>query len=317
MGAVAVGSKALIACMTTGQPTGEPTLGQLLASGKGTPNQRMMAAAAALFSPSAALAAAGAAVIDHMLSREEAEGPRPWELLCPDPHEGMYLLARLGVIAAGVGARTHLEPLSRRMAGILSQELRLADLVASPDGDCKGLPGVRAPLGAALGRRALSSLWIEVRRRQEGGEHLVHRGTGGRRRELRWKDGSDPLVDGPACWAQKLLDGPAPLWLSLGPAEPLPGNLRLPLTVYRWSGGSLASLFDPGDGERPHFAVRGSAAAKRMAGIEKPTTWIQVNWLAPGKHRTTAGLFWETKPPAPPAGAERTVVGWHGQELDS
>lgn len=307
--AVAIGSRALVSCMMTGRPVGEPSIARLLASGKATVNQYMMAAAASLFSADPNLRQLGLATVEKILVREELEGPRPTELLCPDPHEGMWLLARLGVIAAAA-SQPDLERLGRRMVQVLSWELRLADLVVSPEGDHFALPGVRGPAGAGISRRALSSLWVEIRRRQEDGGHLVHRGTGGRTRRLHWNDDSDALVDGPATWMQKLLDNDPPPWLVFPQADPLPRHLRLPLITYRWGGGALAYLENPGPAERERYVIRGSKAAKRNDGRELPTTWVRAEWGRPARHKITAGQLWETDPPAPPSDAERRVIAW-------
>lgn len=296
--------------MLTGSPGQTAKLGRYLLKGGGTPNQKLMAATAALFAPAGEIHDAGALLADRMLAREEEEGPRPWEILCPDPHEGMYLFGHIGIIAAGIARPEHTE-LGARAAAIVSQELRLADLVASPDGDCRGLPGMRAPNAAGIGRRALTALRTVVRQRQ--GLEVVHRGPGGRPQPFKWKETSDRLIDGAAWWMKLLLDGPAgaDLLRVLAPDAPLPKRLRLGLTVDRWDGGALAWLADPGREGRRQFVIHGSAAAKRERqgdGDEDPVDWIRVTWGSPGQHRVEAGSSWETPRPQAPAGARRTTI---------
>lgn len=301
MGAVETTSKSLEAIMLgrSLEPRRVRTLARYL-SGKGrlTPNQKYMAAAAGLHIPS--LRAAAEDLADKMLAREETEGPRPWELFPPDPHGGMYDLGTVAMVASG-------GEIGSRAAVILGQVLRLADQVAAPDGDCRGLPGGRAAAGAGLNRRSLSQMLIEARRRQLGGEHLVHRGTGGRARALKYEADSDALIDGPAWWLRIILDdlgGPSLLHGHLAPWAALPPRMRLPLTIYRWDGGTLAFFADPGTPEeRRPFITTGS-----KQGTEKPVSWIEVTHGKPAKHRARAGICWEIPPPEPPAGARKTFI---------
>lgn len=264
-------------------------------SPSGTPNQIYMGAAVGLFVPS--LNEAAMKQISHMMDREEREGPRPWELLCFDPHEGMYLLARMGVIAYG-------GELGLRAAKLLSQELRVADLIVAPDGNCVGLPGTRPPTGITSSRRALSHLWIEVRKRQ--GVEVSHRGTGGRVRDIKWDDDSDALVEGPAWWMRKLLDnnaffsnaGDVKLIDILSRSANLPQCLRLGLTVYRNGFGTLAWLDDPGEANHKQYIITGSMASKRRKDKrEAPVTWIRVSWNVNHKHAVEGGEAWESGPP--------------------
>lgn len=259
----------------------------------GTPNQIYMGAAAGLHTD--ALKSISEEQLSKMMDREEKEGPRPWELLCFDPHEGMYLLARMGVIAHG-------GELGLRAAKLLAQELRIADLVVAPDGNCNGLPGTRPPVGINSSRRALSHVYIEVRRRQEKGKNLVHRGTGGRVRDIKWDEDSDALVEGPAWWLRQLLDAGHELQgvklIDILVTSPLPKRLRLGLTVSRTSTGTLATLDDPGITNHKQYIITGSAASKRRADKrEAPITWIKVDWSDSHKHKVTGGEAWQTFPP--------------------
>lgn len=306
MGDVETTSKALERVMLTGSPQPILPLERFILHHKGTINQKLMAVGAALnlpqsisdfLSPSPFLQAA-IDLADDTLTDEEERGPRPKEILCPDPHEGMYLYGRMGIIAAGMKAPlgSIIDELGLRASLILSQELRLADLVATPDGDCTGLPGMRAPNGANLGRRALTNLRTVVREAQ--GFNVVLRGpNGGKRRSLKWSDKSDRLVDGPAYWIMKLFN--TRLLDILSPIADLPQCLVLPLTIHRWNGGTLAYLSDPGPEQRKRFIVRGSAAAKRDKSDhdEDPVDWIRVEWRKPGRHIVTAGSSWETPVP--------------------
>lgn len=291
MGAVELTSKSLVFVML-GQSIPARRIKSLekYASGKsGTPNQIYMGAAASLFIPS--LNEMAVKQISHMMDREEREGPRPWELLCFDPHEGMYLLARMGVIAYG-------GELGLRAARLLSQELRVADLIVAPDGNCGGLPGTRPPTGITSSRRALSHLWIEVRKRQ--GVEVSHRGTGGRVRDIKWDEDSDALVEGPAWWMRQLLNSSGDIRLLdiLSTDAPLPKCLRLGLTVYRNGFGTLAWLDDPGEANRKQYIITGSMASKRRKDKrEAPVTWIRVSWNVNHKHAVEGGEAWESYPP--------------------
>lgn len=288
MGAVELTSKALIQVMLGDSIEGRAKSLERFAKGmSGTPNQIYMGAAASLFISS--LESVAREQISKMMDREEKEGPRPWELLCFDPHEGMYLLARVGVIAYGGW-------LGKRAAQLLSEELRVADLIAAPDGNCVGLPGMRPPVGINSGRRALTHLWIEVRKRQ--GIDVPHRGTGGRIKDIKWDEDSDLLVEGPAWWMRQLLAKDPNLIDQLSRSSPLPEQLRLGLTISRTSIGTLATLDDPGPDKRKPFIITGSAASKRRADKrEAPVTWISVKWNTNHRHEVIGGELWESNPP--------------------
>lgn len=295
MGSVETTSKALVRVME-GKPIESRSKAlEKFASGRsGTPNQIYMGAAAGLHTDS--LKSISEEQISKMMDREEKEGPRPWELLCFDPHEGMYLLARMGVIAYG-------GELGLRAAKLLAQEFRVADLVAAPDGNCNGLPGTRPPVGINSSRRALTHSLIEVRRRQEKGKNLVHRGTGGRVRDIKWDEDSDALVEGPAWWLRQLLDTDyeldgVKLIDILSITSPLPKRLRLGITISRTSTGTLATLDDPGITNHKQYIITGSAASKRRADKrEAPVTWIKVDWSDNHKHKVIGGEAWQSFPP--------------------
>lgn len=299
MGAVEQTSTALVAVMEGDPIPREADLARFVVGDQGTPNQRYMAAAALLRAQDSTLRAAAVREIEAKLLREESDGPAAWEVLCPAPHDGMYCFAWVGVIAAGQ-ALSEYRRIGERAATILGQQLRLGDLVATPDGDLRGLPGMRAPNGAGLARPSLSACWIEVRSRQPGGRGLVQRGPAGRPRKLVWTATSDALVDGAACWLRTILDGPGGGALLSGPLSQtaaLPKRIRLPLRVWRWDGGTLAYFADPGPGQRGLYITRGSAAAKREGGAENPVSWVEVEWGAPANHRVRACSTWESSPP--------------------
>ncbi len=323
MGAVDDGSSALEEAMLTGKLSAKRSkkVAKMVGGGgKFTPNQILMAAAGGLWSEDPAVFRASLLRAKEMIEEELVFGPSWKEVGCPDSHQGMYLLGRVGIVAASLrpGAEDALVTLGAGAATLISQELRLGDLVATPDGDVRGLPGMRAPNGAALGRLAATTLWREVRRRQVAG--IVHRGTGGKQRTLKWKageagyGGSDPLIDGPGYWFSQLLDTPKGKALLEGPlsrSAPLPKKLRLPLTVARWSGGTLAWFDDPGESERHRFVVHGSAAANRERGgdgDEDPVVWIKVHWESPAKHKVEVSSTWETPPPPFPEDSTKTRI---------
>lgn len=306
-GPVARGSKALVSAMLTGGLAEyEDAITRSIQGGGGTINQKLMAAAAGLWSSSREVVEKAVATLRGILGDEIRFGPTWKEPLCPDSHSGMYWIGWLGVVAAGLrpGAPLEVQELGRLAALISGQMLRLGDLVASEDGDCKGLPGNRAPGGAELGRRAHTNVYREVRA-------LPHRGPGGNKLALKWNDSSDPLIDGAAWWACLLLATPAGKDLLRGPWSPnapLPPRLRLPLTVVRWGAGTLAWFDNPGEELRADLLTHGSKSAKREGKPEPVVDWIWMDWAAPGKHRARAGINWETPRPEPPAAASRITI---------
>lgn len=321
MGAVEQTSTALVAVMEGDPIPREADLARFVVGDQGTPNQRYMAAAALLRAQDSGLRAAAVRELEAKLLREESDGPAAWEVLCPAPHDGMYCFAWVGVIAAGQ-ALPEYRRLGERAAVILGQALRLGDLVATPDGDLRGLPGMRAPNGDGLVRPSLSACWVEVRSRQPGGRALVQRGAGGRPRKLAWTPTSDPLIDGAACWLRTILDGPGGKALLDGPLSQtaaLPKRIRLPLRVWRWNGGSLAYFADPGPERRGAYVIRGSAAAKRGGGAENPVSWVLVEWGPPAKHHVRAGSTWETPPPeiVPGTAVLTSIAGVDPAEFDA
>lgn len=305
MNAVGLTSKSLAGIME-GLPISRPEKLLQYASGKkGTPNQKYMGAAAGLHIPS--LQQIAAEQIDHMLSREEEEGPCCWEFFCPDPHGSMYALAHVGVIAS---YRTFPD-LAYRAATVLGWELRIGDLIATPDGDLRGIGGMRAANGTDISRRALTSIYREVRSRQ--GENLVHRGTGGKTSQLKWDNDSDVLLDAPPWWLKKILDEDVDFAnkLLIGPfSQPSPVKLKFKLTVYRWSGGTISSFESPPtEDERKKLIVRGSAAAKRQKRGEPFVDWVRVDWRNPTKHLVRIGENWESEVPKAPEDARVWTVG--------
>lgn len=315
-GSVGLGSGAL-ALAFQGQPYPPKTI-ERLRSLKGTANQELMALAAGLFESS--LREQAIEGLDKMLAAEEAEGPNKWEITPPDSHGGMYALGHVAIIAGGTrrleghkSGDDRVWNLAQRAAVIVGQELRMGDLIATPDGDCRGWPGMRAPHGAKMDRIYLTRMYREVRGRQ--GAKLPHRGTGGGLQALKWNpdDEADQLYSLPAVWLRQIIDSPAgPDLLAgpLSPTAPLPSRLRLPVTVYRWPGHTLAVMADPGPDKRGPFDTRGSMAAKRdEERIERCVDWILVRAGKPAKPYVEAGQSWQTPPPTPPPSASRIVVG--------
>lgn len=309
-------------------PESEEWLLPYAAGRQGTANMKKEAGAAGLYARSFEVRRIAAANVTQMLKSEVQRGPRHWELLCSDPHEGMYLSAAVAIIDA---AQRYPEQAALQ-ATLLGQELRIADLVATDDGDVRGLPGMRAPAGPRLSRIALQCLRTEVRKHQ--GFDLVHRGQGGRPRSLESMLPSghltprDVAFQGAALWMRRLLAMRVPearealLDGLLSPTAPLPPRLRLGLTVHRWdsqgyggsmthrspmlSGGTLAVLDDPGPEHRHEYVKTGSGASKRSADHdEDPQSWVLHEWAT---HRLTTGECWETPPPIPPADAATTRI---------
>lgn len=314
-GAVGLTSGAL-ALAFQGQPIGPMMVLRLrpYAAGEtGTANQRLMGMAAGLYVDE--LRDISIVSLDKMLRDEELQGPCCWEVWPPDTHGGMYALAHVAIIGAALRYPDdeRIANLAQRAAVIVGQQLRMGDLIATPDGDRRGWPGARAPHGHKMDRFCDTKIGREVRGRQ--GMNLPHRGPGGGVQPLKWNpaDDADRLYNLPPVWLKQILDGPGGQDLLDGPfsrTAALPSKLRLPVTVYRWDNVTLAAMADPGPEERHRYSVRGSMAAKRDEdNVELPVVWIMVTAGAPAKPAVMASQSWEIPPPMPPAGASRIVVG--------
>lgn len=297
---VATGQSACVAIMH-GRRIVQPQKLLRLIRGGGTPNQGRMAITAGLYEPSLQAEAVPAAL--QVLERDEREGPASPELFPPQPHGSMYsmeLVGRVGCPFPEIAARS---------AVVLGWLLRLVDLVIEPTSQADGLPGGRAPLLASLDRRHLAQEWAVVRGRQ-GVPNAVLRGTGGRARK-------NPDQNSPAWWLRKILDGPVGPQLLAGPLSreaPLPPAMRLPLTVWRWDGGTLAAFADPGPENRDRFLARGSKASRRTGRPEPVVDWIMVDWGGQGRARkVTVGQNWTIPAPAAPAGASVTRIPGPGR----
>lgn len=308
MGAVDIASSALEEITLTGRldPKRNKAIFKMIGEGgKFTPNQKMMARAAGLHSSDVAIRQLAIRTLSDQIESEHVNGPTHWELMPPYPHGGMYYFARAGVLAAWEKNRHNPEisHLGMQTAIIMGQEFRLAGLIAQPQliDCCKGLPGMRAPHGAYMGRPDLSTLWIEIS--QHHGIDVPHRGPSGRVRKLKWDfNDSDPLSDGAAWWMRKILSGGLGPILLQGPLSltaPLPKKLRTSLTIKRWKNRTLAFLGDPGTEEgRREFIITGSAAAKRLGGQELPVVWIEVVDTGSGPiPEVRAGTDWDTPLP--------------------
>lgn len=314
-GSVGLGSGAL-AFAFQGKPTPQKMAERLrpLAAGEtGTANQRLMAMAAGLYVDE--LRDIAIESLHLMLREEEALGPCCWEVWPPDTHGGMYALAHVAIIGAALRYPDdeRIGALAQRAAVIIGQQLRMGDLIATPDGDRRGWPGARAPHGNKMDRFCDTKIGREVRGRQ--GLVVPHRGPGGRVQPLKWNpaDDADRLYNLPPVWLGQILDASGGQELLDGPfsrTAPLPAKLKLPVTVYRWDNVTLAVMADPGPEERHRYTIRGSAAAKRDENnAELPVVWIMVKARQPAKHEVLASQSWEIPPPMPPIGASRIVVG--------
>lgn len=314
-GSVGLGSGAL-ALAFQGKPIPQKMAERLrsLATGEtGTANQRLMGMAAGLYVDE--LRDTAIESLHLMLREEEALGPCCWEVWPPDTHGGMYALAHVAIMGAALRYPDdeRIGALAQRAAVIVGQQLRMGDLIATPDGDRRGWPGARAPHGNKMDRFCDTKIGREVRGRQ--GMNLPHRGPGGRVQPLKWNpdDDGDRLYNLPPVWLKQILDAPGGHALLDGPLSrtaPLPRKLRLPVTVYRWDNVSLAAMADPGPEERHRYSVRGSAAAKRDEdNVELPVVWIMVTAGAPAKPSVMASQSWDIHPPVAPPGASKIVVG--------
>lgn len=183
--------------------------------GDTTPNKHRMALAIVLLI-TGGLGELGTLALSRLRSlvvEDERWGPRWRELLCPDPHEGMYDLADAGLVAAGLDAPagSTLRDLGLRVAALFGQTLRLSDLVAD-DGWVAALPGERANSPDGPSRYARHLVYVEIRRRQRGGERLEMRGVNGRPRTLdelcsrAGLNGDTGLWYGAAHWWRQILD---------------------------------------------------------------------------------------------------------------
>lgn len=262
-----------------------------------TANSEKMAGAVALYA-GGAVRDKGIQVLDEMLREEEARGPQPWELLCPDPHAGMHRLAEAAIVAAGLNGQAPRE-LADRQAVQTGLRLRLCDLVATPDGDVTGLPGLRAN-GPNLPRMAETLEYRQIR-------VLPHLGARGNRRKLEsWRPTTDAQATWsmPAYWWSRIMatrKGERMLEGVLGRIGPLPCSLPLGLIVQAGEGWTLAYLDDPGESQRRRYTVTGSVAARKDKDhVEDCTSAVLVRWGKPGRHRVTTVQTWRLPPPAPP-----------------
>jgi hypothetical protein len=299
MSLVALGSTELIRVYNGLPLSKEARLAEVAqGAGRATINQEYMAAAACLHSTDSKVRRIGIDVCTKILKDELRSGRG--EILCPDSHEGMYLLARMGVIAAGyLSTDDVLFGLAEMAMQVTGSEFRIGDLVVDEKGGCRYYPGMRAPNGAGLGRRAMTHLRTETRyRREYGNEKVLHRGPGGRVINLKL---DDALIQGPALWMRRILDtaqgrGLEALLRHLSPDAPLP-RLKLTLTIHRWKTGSLAYFEDPGPEERPRYVIEGSAAANQERrkggdGDEDP-----VDFFFREGTEVLAGEYWERPVP--------------------
>lgn len=295
-----------------GEPVDPAKLLRFVRRAKGvTANKRKMAAAALLRAPEYRDEAYDA--LDWILANEEASGPRTWEPLCPDPHAGMYSLAEVSIVSLGLLAPRGSG--ERRIAGrqlaLTGQRLALYDLIATPDGDVTGLPGVRSNDPRGPHRTCESAEYREWR-------ELPQRGPGGRMRPLKnAKPTSDDqaIFSAPAWWWRRVM-GDSKRQASPVLCAALPHALPLALVVYRWPTGTLAYFEKPANPRE--WLTFGSAASKKdKDGVEDVCSSVLVNWRTPGKHEVEAVLSWKADPPVErvPSGATRTRIPSVGEDV--
>lgn len=221
------------------------------------------------------------------------------------PHGGMHLLALMVSLEIG-------DPRAVELAGKVA---RLLYLCSTPDLSYAG-PGIRADDGAYNGFASEYDAWLRVVMGQP------QRGAGGSVRALTGKSNSLVADQGDLTPGNAWQYLPA-LWLMGMPVqvvairkaldtEALPA-LRLPLTIYRWPGGHLAVMADPGPGKRNRYRTDGSSQARKEHDPEDVTTWVWCEYGKPGKHTYRSGISgddsWGVPPPSPPAGARVVTIG--------
>jgi hypothetical protein len=266
-----------------------------------TANKRKAAAAALLFVSGENEAWSEAAcVLNGMLDYEEENGPRAWEVLCPDSHAGIYSLAEVAIVSA---PHNKVFDLKRRQLRLVGQRLALYDLIATPDGEVTGLPGVRSNNPKGPVRMAETFEYREL----SGKPHRW--GRPDPRPLENWNPTSNEqgVYTASAWWWRQLrrsgmLDG------FPGEASP-PRRLPAGLVTYCWDGGTLAYFERPDDINA--FLTRGSAAAKKDADrIEDCCSSVMVTWGEPTEHKVEAVLSWREDPPLKkvPPGARRARI---------
>lgn len=248
----------------------------------------------------------------EVLTHEEANGPRSKEPGCPDTKAGIHALAEVGLVTVGLqpNAPKSLRHLADRQLALTGQRLALYDLIATPDGDVTGLPGVRSNSPKGPTRMCETMEYRVLTGKPQRGDRGVPR------RLDSWKPASDEqaIFSAPAHWWTQLIDGP--MW-SIARHQLrrcLPCSLPLALVVYRWPTGTLAYF------ERPahikEWLTRGSAAANKDADrVEDVCSSVLVTWDKPGKHQVEAVLSWKRDPPGErvPSGATRTRISSVGE----
>jgi hypothetical protein len=209
------------------------------------------------------------AILSDLTAEEEHNGPTWREFRCPDPHQGMYELAR-GVLAwFGLSLPKHnsFRKLAERNVAMLAADLRTYDLVATHWGECHAMVGERCDLDPQ--REAMTAVYREIRQRQKTEKDLRHRGYNGKVRPLPSLCPFDNLNENSAIWY-----GPAWAWrlvLNRGGVEaddlfPMAGCLAsaiLDMEIWHYDYGAMVTLADPGEGEHHKYETKGSFAAKR------------------------------------------------------
>lgn len=200
---------------------------------------------------------------------EEHLGPTWREFRCPDPHQGMYELARGVLIWFGMSLPHHTAffQLVERHIDMFAADLRVYDLVATHWGECHAMVGERCDNDPQ--RHAMTAAYREVRQRQDTGKDLRHRGYGGNPKALeklaplRTLDETNAIWYGPA-WAWRLtIDNSKENADALCPLTgPLPPAI-LDMEVWHFDGGAMVTLADPGVENRHKYETHGSMAAKR------------------------------------------------------
>lgn len=311
MGDVALLTSTLQAALR-GEPVDPAKLLRFVRTARGMPANKIKAGGAALLFTDAW--SEGVEALDSLLVYEEHNGPRAKEPLAPDTKAGVYSIAEVALVTAADLPRAKPRSVMRRLAdrqlALTGQRLALYDLIATPDGDVTGLPGVRSNSPKGPTRMCETMEYRVLTGKPQRGDRGVPR------RLDSWKPASDEqaIFSAPAHWWTQLIDGP--MW-SIARHQLrrcLPCTLPLALVTYRWDGGTLA-YFERPDDVRP-WLTRGSAAANKDADrVEDVCSSVLVTWGKPGKHQVEAVLSWKRDPPVErvPAGAVRTRVAAVGE----
>lgn len=294
-----------------GEPVDPAPLLRFVRAKRGIPANKVKAAGAALLFTDTAGRGEGYEALDVLLDFEEANGPRAKEPLCPDSKAGIYGLAEVALVTFGLreaAATSYARRLAERQLALTGQRLALYDLIATPDGDVTGLPGVRSNSPSGPKRSCESYEYREWR-------GMTQRGPSGRPRPLQKANPTtdeQAIFSAPAWWWRMLDDatGARREFDMLRRQACLPPALPLALVVYRWPTGTLAYFERPANIKE--WLTYGSAASKKDPDhTEDVCSSILMRHVAPGRHVAEhVILSWGDDPPVErvPSGAVRTRV---------